>query len=271
LYGSDDLFPDGFKDTRRPKQSITFITAHDGFCLYDLVAYNSKHNEANGHNNGDGADQNINWNCGWEGDEGAPDEVLALRRRQVKNFCALLMLSNGVPMMVAGDEFLNTQGGNNNPYNQDNETTWLDWALLEKNRDVFRFFKSMIAFRKAHPSIGRPIFWREDVKWFGPNGPVSFDFESRALAYLLKGCAVDDDDLYVMINAHSEEKEFVVQDGEASQWRRMIDTSRASPEDIFEPGEEPVLESLNYKVGARSLVVLRKPAKRSTPANNGEF
>jgi isoamylase len=271
LYGSDDLFPDGFKDTRRPKQSINFITAHDGFCLYDLVAYNSKHNEANGHNNADGADQNFNRNCGWEGDEGAPDEVLELRRRQVKNFCALLMLSNGVPMMVAGDEFLNTQRGNNNPYNQDNETTWLDWALLEKNQDVFRFFKSMIAFRKAHPSIGRPIFWREDVKWFGPNGPVSFDFESRALAYLLKGGAVGDDDLYVMINAHGEQKEFVVQEGEAAQWRRAIDTSRPSPEDILESGAEPVLNNLNYKVGARSLVVLRKPAKRGAPAINGDF
>ena len=93
--------------------------------------------------------------------------MLALRRRQVKNFCCLLMLANGTPMFCAGDEFMNTQGGNNNPYNQDNETTWLDWDLLDQNRDVFRFFQQMIAFRKAHPSIGRSRFWRDDVRWYG--------------------------------------------------------------------------------------------------------
>ncbi len=174
LYGSDDLFPDGFDDTRRPHQSVNFITAHDGFCLYDLVAYDRKHNDANGHDNTDGTNDNLSWNCGWEGDAGAPKEVLALRRQQAKNFCAFLLLSNGLPMIVAGDEFLNSQRGNNNPYNQDNEITWLDWSNLEKNRDVFRFFKLMIAFRKAHPSIARQTFWRESVKWFGPDGPVDF-------------------------------------------------------------------------------------------------
>ena len=108
LYGSDDLFPDALQDTRRPHQSVNFLTAHDGFCLYDLVAYDQKHNEANGHGNTDGTNDNLSWNCGWEGDEDAPDEVLALRRQQAKNFCALLLLSNGIPMIVAGDEFLNT-------------------------------------------------------------------------------------------------------------------------------------------------------------------
>ena len=109
LYGSDDLFPDGPGDVYRPYQSVNFVTAHDGFCLYDLVAYNHKHNEANGHENTDGPDDNRSWNCGWEGDERAPAEVLALRRQQVKNFFRLLMLSNGTPMFCAGDEFLNTQ------------------------------------------------------------------------------------------------------------------------------------------------------------------
>src|SRR5678810_75990 len=132
-------------------QSVNFLTAHDGFCLYDLVAYNEKHNKSNGHGNTDGTNDNLSWNCGWEGDENAPEVVLALRRQQARNFCALLLLSNGIPMIVAGDEFLNTQRGNNNPYNQDNETTWLDWSLLETNQDMFRFFQRMIAFRKERP------------------------------------------------------------------------------------------------------------------------
>jgi len=258
LYGSDDLFPDGLQDTRRPHQSVNFLTAHDGFCLYDLVAYDQKHNEANGHNNTDGCDNNLSWNCGWEGDEGAPQTVLALRRQQVKNVCALLLLSNGIPMIVAGDEFLNTQRGNNNPYNQDNEITWLDWERLQQNRDVFRFFKLMIAFRKAHPSIGRPTFWREDVTWHGAEGPVDLGPESRCLAYMLRGESIGDDDLYVMINAHWEDRNFVVQQGDSSGWRRVLDTARPSPEDIVEPGNEPRLKSAGYTVRARSVVVLRK-------------
>jgi len=258
LYGSDDLFPDALQDTRRPHQSVNFLTAHDGFCLYDLVAYNEKHNEANGHNNSDGTNDNLSWNCGWEGDENVPKEVLALRRQQAKNLCALLLLSNGIPMIVAGDEFLNTQRGNNNPYNQDNEITWLDWARLQQNRDIFRFFKLMIAFRKAHPSIGRLTFWRDAVKWFGADGPVDLGAGSRCLAYLLDGTSVGDDDLYVMINGQGEDRKFTVQEGAPSAWRRVVDTSKSSPEDIAEPGKESKLESANYLLRARSVVVLRK-------------
>ena len=207
LYGSDDLFPDGLNETCRPHQSINFVTAHDGFCLYDLVAYDRKHNDANGHGNTDGTDDNLSWNCGGEGDANAPPAVLALRRQQAKNFCALLMLANGIPMIVAGDEFLNTQRGNNNPYNQDNEITWLDWARLERNRDIFRFFKLMIAFRKSHACIGRPVFWREDVAWYGPDGPVDLGHESRSVAFLLRGAGVGDGDLYVMINGHWNDRD----------------------------------------------------------------
>ena len=167
LYGSDDLFPDALHETCRPHQSVNFLTAHDGFCLYDLLSYNNKHNEVNGHSNSDGTNDNLSWNCGYEGDAGVPSSVLALRRQQAKNFCALLLLSNGIPMIVAGDEFLNTQHGNNNPYNQDNEITWLDWSRLEQNREIFRFFRLMISFRKTHPAIGRSTFWREDVSWYG--------------------------------------------------------------------------------------------------------
>ena len=260
LYGSDDLFPDAVRGTCRPQQSINFVTAHDGFCLYDLVAYDRKHNEANGHDNTDGADDNLSWNCGVEGDLDVPESVLALRRQQAKNFCALLMLANGVPMIVAGDEFLNTQRGNNNPYNQDNDITWLDWARLAEHREVFRFFKLMIAFRKSHPSIGRPIFWRDDVVWQGPGGPVDLGDESRCLAYTLRGASVGDDDLHVMINGHWEDHDFAVPGRQSSSWRRVVDTARSSPNDIVEPGVAPSVEAATYAVRARSVVVLvREP------------
>jgi isoamylase len=256
LYGSDDLFPDTLYDAMRPYQSVNFITTHDGFCLYDLVAYNQKHNVANGHNNTDGSNNNLSWNCGWEGDRGAPPEVLALRRRQVRNFICLLMLSNGTPMFCAGDEFLNTQGGNNNPYNQDNLTTWLDWDLLAANRDVYRFFKGMIAFRKAHPSIGRSRYWREDVQWYGVTGAVDLGAASHSLAYCLHGASEGDTDLYVMINAWSQDLTFAIQEGTAAMWRRAVDTGLASPSDIMDPGQAPRLRSLRYPVKARSVVVL---------------
>ena len=129
-------------------------------------------------------------------------------------------------MIVAGDEFLNTQRGNNNPYNHDNEITWLDWARLENNREVFRFFKLMIAFRKSHPCIGRPTFWREDLSWHGAHGPVDLGYESRCLAYSLRGASVGDGDLYMMINGHWEDHGFTVSGGRASQWRRVVDTAR---------------------------------------------
>ena len=167
IYGSDDFFPDNRNDAYHAYQSVNYVTSHDGFTLYDLVSYNEKHNWANGQNNQDGMNENYSWNCGHEGDQGAPAEVLALRRKQVKNFFCVLMLSNGTPMFRAGDEFLNTQFGNNNPYNQDNITGWLDWSQLEQNQDIFRFFKSMIDFRRRHPTLGRSRFWREDVAWYG--------------------------------------------------------------------------------------------------------
>ncbi|HET6370752.1 MAG TPA: glycogen-debranching protein, partial [Nitrospiria bacterium] len=256
LYGSDDLFPDLLPDAYHPYQSVNFITCHDGFSLYDLVSYNSKHNEANGHRNTDGTDYNLSWNCGWEGNEGVPKEVLELRRRQVKNFCALLLLSNGTPMFCAGDEFMNTQGGNNNPYNQDNETTWLNWDLLEKNRDVFRFFKEMIAFRKAHPSLSRSRFWREDVRWYGAGAEVDRSDESRSLAFYLRGGSENDDDLYVMINASANDLEFEIQECEDGEWRRVADTALPSPDDFSEPGAEPRLKARCYTVKGRSVVIL---------------
>jgi len=262
LYGSDDLFPDKVEQTYRPHQSINFITAHDGFCLHDLVAYNHKHNEANGHGNTDGSDCNLSWNCGHDGEQGAPVDVLALRQKQARNFCALLLLSQGTPMIVAGDEFLNTQHGNNNPYNQDNLTTWLDWDRLGRNREFFRFFKLMIAFRKAHPSIGRPTYWRDDVSWYGHAGPVDLGPESHSFAYCLHGASLSDDDLYVMVNTHWKEHAFEIQEGTPQDWLRVADTSLSSPNDFSEPGFEPPLASSSYLVAARSIVILKTASKR---------
>jgi glycogen operon protein len=256
LYGSDDLFPNTLIDACRPYQTVNFVDCHDGFNLYDLVTYTVKRNEANGHGNADGTDANLSWNCGHEGDALVPPEVLQLRQQQIKNFCTLLMLSNGTPMFVAGDEFMHTQRGNNNPYNQDNEITWLDWDQLERHRDMFRFFKHMIAFRKAHPSIHRMTFWREDVHWYGATGPVNFSPDARTLAYCLRGQSQNDNDLYVLINAHWEDTDFAIQEGYG--WRRVLDTSRCSPQDILEPGNEEPIGDLHYRVKARSVVVLIK-------------
>ncbi|HEX5368655.1 MAG TPA: isoamylase [Dehalococcoidia bacterium] len=242
LYGSNDLFPDSLADAYRPFQSVNFITAHDGLCLYDMVSYTNGGQRS--------------WDCGWGGDEGVPPEVMQLRRRQVKNFCTLLMLANGVPMLVAGDEFMNTQNGNANPYNQDNETTWLDWDRLEANADVFRFFKTMIAFRKAHPSIARSKFWREDVSWFGVDGAIDFGSESHAFAYHLRGESQADDDIYVMINAYWQPISFRLQAAAQTGWRRVVDTSQPSPQDIVDAADAPPLTGDKYEVGPRSVVVL---------------
>jgi isoamylase len=259
LYGSPDLFSDDLDSAYRPQQSVNYVTCHDGFCLYDLVSYDTKHNLANGHDNTDGTDDNFSWNCGIEGDTGAAPEVLVLRRRQMKNFCCLLMLANGTPMFCAGDEFMNTQQGNNNPYNQDNEVTWLDWELYARERDdMFRFFRTMIAFRRAHPSIGRGRFWRDDVRWYGVDADVDLSYDSRTLAYCLHGASAGDRDLYVMINAYWEPLTFSVCEGSPSDWLRVVDTSRGAPDDILSPGQEQPLTAGSYLVGARSIVVLMR-------------
>ena len=257
LYGSDDLFPDDLENSYRPFQSVNFVTAHDGFCLYDLVAYNYKHNEANGHNNTDGTDDNRSWNCGWEGDLDVPKSALLLRRRQVKNFITLLMLANGTPMFCAGDEFLATRQGNNNPYNQDNHLNYLDWDLLRVNRDIHRFFKKIIAFGKAHPSIARSDYWRLDVSWYGCAGKeVDFSPQGQAFAYCLRGAEFNDSNIYVMINGGHADLDFRIHEGKKGGWLLVVDTSLTSPRDIAGPGKEKRLASLDYKVNARSVVIL---------------
>jgi len=256
LYGSDDLFPDRIEEARRPFYSINYVISHDGFTLYDLVSYNKRHNEANGHDNEDGTPDNFSWNCGVEGDDVVSPDIAALRQRQAKNLFCLLMLSNGVPMFMAGDEFLNTQGGNNNPYNQDNPTTWLNWNRLHENAGFFRFCRVMIAFRKAHPSICRSRFWRDDVRWRGVSAAADLSYNSHSLAYYLKGGSLGDQDLYVMINAFTEPLVFTIIDGSYKPWYRVIDTAQNSPHDICEPGQEQQMFGVHYTVGPRSIVVL---------------
>ena len=259
IYGSDDLFPDTRAGAYHAYQTVNYIGCHDGFTLYDLVSYNQKNNWRNGQNNRDGMDENYSWNCGHEGSEGAPDSVLELRRKQVKNLCCLLMLSNGIPMFRAGDEFLNTQFGNNNPYNQDNEIGWLDWNQLQANQDIFRFFKSMIEFRKSHASLCRSRFWRDDVSWYGVGPTVDLSPDSRSLAFCLHGAAQDDDDIYVMINAYWQELRFQIQDGAPQDWKRIVDTALAAPSDFSESGLP--LQQATYQVSPRSIVVLVRPRR----------
>jgi len=254
IYGSDDLFPDSREHSYHAFQTVNYIDCHDGFTLYDLVSYNHKHNWENGHANRDGMDANYSWNCGHEGDEDTPAEVLSLRRKQAKNFLCLLMLSNGIPMFRAGDEFLNTQFGNNNPYNQDTEISWLDWNQLEANQDIFRFFKGLIAFRKSHPSLCRSRFWREDISWYGTGPTVDLSPESRSLAFCLHGASQGDDDIYVMINAYWEELQFQIQEGAPQDWARIVDTDLPSPNDFSECGL--LLQQSIYQVAPRSIVVL---------------
>ena len=170
ICGSDDLY-----HGRGPLHSINFITCHDGFTLLDLVSYNQKHNEANGEGNRDGSNDNQSWNCGVEGPTDDP-KVLALRRRQARNLMATLLISQGVPMILGGDEFLRTQGGNNNAWCQDNATSWVDWSLAEKNADFLRFVRQLIALRKRHHVLRRRTFFHgggntPDIVWHG-TGPV---------------------------------------------------------------------------------------------------
>jgi glycogen operon protein len=250
LYGSADVFPDDLPDSCHPYQSLNYIASHDGLTLYDMVAYNTAQS----------------WNCGSGGDAdngeiGVAPEVIDLRKRQVKNFCALLLLSNGTPMFRMGDEILQTQNGQDNPYNVDDASVWMNWDRLKKHADVFRFFQGMIAFRKNHPSIGRATFWRDDVKWYGVGDSVDLSPDSRSLAYCLHGASQQDDDIYVMINAYWQPLDFTIQEGVPEDWKRVVDTSLPSPNDIVEQTEAPNIDTLVYTVGPRSMVALKRPAK----------
>ncbi|WP_018617467.1 glycogen debranching protein [Segetibacter koreensis] len=252
IYGSEDLFSDDLQNACHASDSINYITCHDGFTLYDLVSYNQKNNFANGNDNTDGATENYSWNCGKEGDENVPADIMQLRRQQAKNFCTLLFISNGTPMFVAGDEFLRTQKGNNNPYNQDNETSWIDWGLLKENNHFFQFFKKMITFRKAHSSLCRSRFWRQDVKWFGVNGNIDNSFYSKAVSFYLNGAKENDDDIYVMVNSYWENLTFTFQI--PGKWHRIINTALSHPNDFVDFGKD-IITANEYNVSSRSVCV----------------
>ncbi len=158
-------------------------------------------------------------------------------------------------MFRAGDEFLQTQGGNN-PYNQDNATNWLDWDRLRAHQDVFRFFRNMIRFRKAHPSLGRSRFWRDDVRWHGTGPTVEMGPSSRTLAVYLRGASQQDADLYVMINASDRDATFQIQEGRPGEWRLVFDTGLVCPDDFDEPADGPFVRASSYVVRSRSIVGL---------------
>ena len=243
VQGSPDLFVS-------PTQTCNFVTCHDGFTMYDLVAYDHKRNEANGHHNSDGAGENRSWNCGFEGDDGVPPDVAALRRRQLRNAWCLLAMSHGTPMAAMGDEFGRTQGGNNNAYNQDNATSWVDWARRDEFADLERFVGGVLALRHRHPVLAQADWWGEQVQWFGTSGAADTGGGSRSLAWCVG-------DLYVIANAYWESLTFTIQaDG---PWSRVVDTALAAPDDIVEPADTVAVGS-TYDVAARSVVILERRA-----------
>jgi len=267
LQGSPDLYAE---TCRTPSASINFITAHDGFTLADLVSYNDKHNEANGENNNDGENSNNSWNCGVEGWT-ENQSVNQLRQRQIRNALAILMISQGVPMLLMGDEIGRSKKGNNNTYCHDNELNWLDWSLLAKNTDLFEFVKNCIAFRKAHPILRQSHFLNQDdsgrgypeITWHGIRAwNPDFSDSSRTSAFMLCGKQIHenhkDDYIYVAMNMHWESHCFEIPNLHKSiQWHVFANTGIKAPEDSWEVGYEPLLENQQeILVGSRSVIIL---------------
>jgi glycogen operon protein len=270
--GSADLYE---RDGRKPFASINFITAHDGFTLNDLVSYNGKHNEANGEHNRDGTDDNRSWNCGAEGTTDDP-EVLELRARQRRNFLATLFLSQGVPMLLAGDERCRTQQGNNNAYCQDNEISWLDWNLDDGCEELLEFTKRLIALRRAHPVLRRTSFLAgdsgtstlPDVWWFRPDGRkmTRRDWQGAQgprLGVFLNGAELDSysrvgeplvgDSFVVIFNAAPESVAFKLPPRRFGlHWALELSTADPHAEEVRYTARD------NVELAPRSLVVLRR-------------
>jgi isoamylase len=276
LTGSSDLYS---LSGRKPTASVNFVTAHDGFTLHDLVTYNEKHNEANGEENRDGANDNHSWNCGVEGETSDP-KINALREQQKRNFLATLFLSQGVPMLVGGDEMGRTQRGNNNAYCQDNELSWVNWELNETQRALLEFTSSMAKLRREQPVLHKRRFFRgahmwdselKDLAWFRPDGKEmkKDDWEKpyvRSLAFLLGGDAIatpDDegnrivgDTLLVLMNAHHEPISFLLPALEwGADWELVVDTAAAG-----ESQRTHTPAGGKVQAAGRSVVVLRRPA-----------
>ena len=258
---------------RRPWASVNFVTAHDGFTLNDVFSYNVKHNEANGEDNKDGSDNNSSWNCGVEGPTDNTD-VISLRKRQIRNVLATLLLSQGTPMLLAGDEFGRTQNGNNNAYCQDNEISWLNWDLHEKGQELVAFTRRIMAMRHRYPILRRNLFLSgvyneelgvKDLTWINANGNEMQqeswgDTNMRCFGMLLDGRAQTtgikqrgrEATLLIVINDHHDLVEFTLPEcAGGDQWKLLIDTNVT---DNTETGTFEVGEA--YGVTARSLLVL---------------
>jgi glycogen operon protein len=278
ITGSSDLYA---RSGRRPYASINFVTAHDGFTLEDLVSYNEKHNEANGENNQDGENHNRSWNCGVEGPTDDP-AILALRAKQKRNLLATLFLSQGVPMLLHGDEMGRTQRGNNNAYCQDNEISWVDWSLHEKNASLIAFVRRLTQLRREHPLLRRRSFFQgrriigpeiKDIVWLNPDGREMSDEEwgqsfVRCLGVYLAGEAIDeqdergrllvDDNLLILVNAHHEPIPFTLPGfQEPTRWDAVVDThydSGFAPDGHYSAAE-------TYPLQGRSVALLMQSRK----------
>ena len=258
MTGSPDLYDPVY---RGGNASVNFLTCHDGFTLNDLYSYNQKHNEANGWNNTDGFDDNNSWNCGVEGDTDDPN-VLALRRKMMMNACAVLMCSRGTPMFLSGDEFCDTRYGNNNPYCQDNAISWLDWSLFEKNRDMFEFFRYMIAFRMDHPAvrrdlepsyIGFPSMSIHGLTPWEPDAPES-DYVSCVLFSGYDEENAREDLIYVAVNAHWNAAEMTLPDlPEGYCWKIAVNTGDLKQQ-TFAEKEMPYAQK-HLLLGERSVII----------------
>ena len=270
IQGSPDIYGD-----RGPRASVNFITAHDGFTLRDLVSYNQKRNLANGEDNRDGTDENFSWNCGWEGETGDA-EINQLRERQMKNFLSILMVSQGVPMLLMGDETGQSKGGNNNSYCHDGPLNYFDWQRLRSQSGLLRFVRNLIQLRGAHPVLRRRDYLklqasangngqlRDSISYHGQQTwAPDWSSESRQLAVLFCGSASRDIDLpqdvvYVILNAHWETAAFELpRMPGGSAWHVAVNTSMPPPHDSYAPGAEVVLEDQTEMiVGARSVAIL---------------
>jgi glycogen operon protein len=268
LTGSADLYGE---DGRSAYNSVNFITCHDGFTLYDMVSYSAKHNERNGENNQDGANDNNSWNCGIEGDTDDPG-VLKLRQQLIKNYACYLLFASGTPMILGGDEFMRSQKGNNNAYCQDNEISWFDWTAVSRNGNIFEFFRKAIALTRRYPALQRRKFFLgvdldddgvPDLTWFSLNlgRPQWNDPNVRTLCYQIdanEGDNVKGTRLFFIFNAHFDTQWVKLPPLEAAHgWHRVIDTSLPSSEDFMEPGQEVWLAPQDhYLANPRSTVVL---------------
>ena len=266
ISGSGDLYggytQDGNERYAGYNSCVNFLTCHDGFTLYDLYSYNTKHNEANGWDNTDGASDNRSWNCGAEGETDDP-EVKMLRFRMIRNACAVLMCSRGTPMFLAGDEFGNTQFGNNNSYCQDNEVSWLDWSLLEKNRELFEFFKFMIHFRKKHTVIRKKlpdaVCGLGSLNTRNEYGELNIEKEARMLAVSFAGYDSEkgkDDIVYVAVNPYWEDTRIFLPDLQGREtWYLCVNTyGDGAGRYVYPEGEEVRIES-EFVMKPRSVAV----------------